>query len=417
MGVVGERDRPTNAAKRGVALLAPSKLGVAGGRSTSRARRSGARVSHYTQQVSERGRTTDFDVDVGIPTAGRISFLRQTIESVLSQTVERWRLWISESTPGQPQVRELLEPYLADERIRHLPAEKQLNQAENHTRLVNQARAEAVAILHDDDTWDPGFLERRLRFLQAHPACGFVFGGYKAIDDSGHELGRTAYSLAEGVHEPSDWIPRLLRYDPRPLPPSVLVRRSAYEVVGPYWESRFPSASDWELWLRLSIHFPVGYVDVCDASYRIHTQQETYSEFWGAGRVEIHNHVDSLLAGRFDDLIPTGRRRARRSSRGHLAAAADFAESGDSRRFLSHLAAGVRAYPPALLDLRLLSVLAAVLLGARGRRLLARHRAELRRHDYLSEVQLVDAGRNGVDAAEKSVPARALHRLLDRRTP
>jgi hypothetical protein len=30
------------------------------------------------------------------------------------------------------------------------------------------------ALLHDDDCWDPEFLERRVAFLREHPQCGLV---------------------------------------------------------------------------------------------------------------------------------------------------------------------------------------------------------------------------------------------------
>ena len=102
-------------------------------------------------------------VDVGVPTWGRPQYLRETIESVLAQTFQRWRLTVSENGPGDEEIRAIVEPYLDDSRVRHVPTGSEISAPENATRAIEAGDAPFVALLHDDDRWDPEFLARGSR--------------------------------------------------------------------------------------------------------------------------------------------------------------------------------------------------------------------------------------------------------------
>src|SRR6185312_10022575 len=114
-------------------------------------------------------------VDVGMPTRGEAPYIGEAISSVRTQTYPDWTLHVSENGPGGGELQQRLAPYLADERVRYSATGGDLGAAQNHTRLLRAGDAPYVAILHDDDRWDPGFLERRVEFLERHPECGFVF--------------------------------------------------------------------------------------------------------------------------------------------------------------------------------------------------------------------------------------------------
>src|SRR5687768_8986516 len=146
-------------------------------------------------------------VDIGIPTRGRPRYLVEALETVLAQTETRWRVTISENDVGDAAVAAALAPYLEDPRITHSPTGRDIGLAANHTRLLQQATAPYLAILHDDDRWEPHFLERRLAFLQDHPAAGFVFSPALSIDDEGRTIGRFKADFEEGQLEPAVVLP------------------------------------------------------------------------------------------------------------------------------------------------------------------------------------------------------------------
>jgi len=156
-----------------------------------------------------------------MPTRGAAPYLEQAIESVLAQTQPGWSLFISENGPGELEDR--VKPFLGDERVRFSPTGEDLGAARNHTRLLEAGTAPYVAILHDDDRWDPEWLARRVDFLERHPECGFVFGGNREIDGESRVTASSELVLAEGVHQPEEIVPLLVRHNIVGIP-TVLAR-------------------------------------------------------------------------------------------------------------------------------------------------------------------------------------------------
>ena len=311
-------------------------------------------------------------VDIGMPTRGAAPYIGEAVESVLAQTHEDWTLLISENGPGGGELEERLGPYLADPRIRYSPTGEDLGAARNHTRLIQAGSAPYVGILHDDDRWHPGFLTRRVAFLETHPDCGFVFSANLEIDEHSEETGRSKLVLSAGAHPPEELVPRLVEHNLIAIP-TVLVRRSAYETVGPEFDERSLSF-DFEMWLRLAIAFSAGYLPVWDADYRVHRAQVTMTTLRrGRQRLYLHEHVDELLAGAPHIRVSPALRR-RQLAEAHLIAALDAIEDSQRADAQGHLAAARRAYPLAVFDPRFPAALAALALGARGRALLGRLR-------------------------------------------
>jgi glycosyltransferase involved in cell wall biosynthesis len=338
--------------------------------------------------MSDEPETTDAAprVDVGIPTKGGRRYLTEAVESVLSQTFDRWQLVISENGRGDEAVADVLSPFLSDPRVRHIRTGEAVSAARNSTIAASAGTAPYVAVLHDDDRWEPEFLARRVEFLERNPSCGFVFSGHVEIDVNGAEIRRSPLVLSEGVHSPEGFIRFLLAPYGQPVAPggipapTVLMRRSAYEAVGPAFDERFSSFFDWEMWVRLGIRFPVGYLAVRDAHFRIHpTQMHRAVRHFGEEKLLVWPHVDELI----DRELPAARLgendRAWRRSGALLTAALDALEEGDRQRCVTRLAEAVRVRPRSILDVRVPALLVCLPFGARARRVLRPGR--LRMHD------------------------------------
>lgn len=305
-------------------------------------------------------------VDVGVPTWGRPQYLRETIESVLAQTFLRWRMTVSENGPGDDEIRAIVEPYLADPRVRHVPTGSEISAPENATRAVDAGEAPFVALLHDDDRWAPEFLARRVAFLESNRSCGLVFSHCNFINPVGALVFRRRVPLDEGV-QPRDAFVRVLYHKNIIVMPTVLARRSAYDLVG----SAFSTSllfDDWEMWMRISGRHDVGFLDVYDAFYRIHSRQMTHPEQarLGEHRLELLDAIDGWLS---QDVPPIERRRAR--SGAHLRASFDALRRGEPQIAAAHLRNAFRDHPAVVLDpkMALMGIRALRRLRARDRRL------------------------------------------------
>jgi glycosyltransferase involved in cell wall biosynthesis len=301
-------------------------------------------------------------IDIGIPTFGEARFLAEAIECVLAQSVSAWRLTISENGPGSEHVARKVEPYLSDPRVRYVTTGTNLGGAANSTTLLKAGRAPYVALLHDDDRWEPEFLTRRLAFLEANPTCGLVFSSCDFIDEQGLVVYRFAPKLAEGVQPRQGFLRTLYRRNVICIP-TVLVPRWCYEEVGPAFNDLL--FYDYEMWVRIAARFDVGFLNVCDAGYRIHGAQTSHEAAWNMGehRIAFLAAIEETLP---PDFSPIDRRRA--NSGALLRMALEAFERGDRRGSMTHLRSAIKAYPAGLLDPKM----AALAIGSIRRRALQR---------------------------------------------
>src|SRR3954454_5670279 len=120
---------------------------------------------------------------VCIPTYNAAAYLREAIESVLSQTFGDFELLICDdaSTDNTPD----LVAGFPDERIRYVPFERNLGQSGNFNRCIDNARGDLWSLLSADDRFLPNFLERANDALAEHRAADFFVAGYRRVDAEG----------------------------------------------------------------------------------------------------------------------------------------------------------------------------------------------------------------------------------------
>jgi GT2 family glycosyltransferase len=294
----------------------------------------------------------------------------------VGQTFASWSLHVSEDGPGTSEVARVVASYTGDPRISYTATGTSLagSGLGNKNRLLRLAAAPYVALLDDDDRWGPGFLERRVAFLDVHPECGMVFSTYVTIDASGRETGRSQPIGPEGVYPSSELVPRLLRHAATGTvaAPTVLVRREAYDAVGGQFDERFPHVYDLEMWFRIAVRFPVGFLHSWDAAYRFHEGQSTIRVRSGGHSLLFLEHADALLA-REAPALRLPRHEFRRQRSGWLLSVMlDELEAGKRRAAAARLRAALREYPAALVtDKRALPGVLGLVLGRRVARAIA----------------------------------------------
>ena len=325
--------------------------------------------------TSDPGKAT---VDVCVPTLGGSRYLIDAIESVFAQTLTSWRLAISENGMASDEMRRILAPYLEDRRVHHRIVGKTITMPANWTRAIQDGSAPYVAMLHDDDRWDPNFLLSRVQFMESNAHCGFAFAGFRIINETGDVKSLVRHDLPPGINRSATILP-LLYERCFVAPPTALVRREAYEAVGAHFKEIF--LTDHEMWIRLAAQFDVGFLPLCDSEYRFHSTHNTTKNRArvGHGLLEVINATDHLP-------IPTLVRRRTRAN-AHLLCAIDSLELGGRRESLRHLRSAIHTRPLLLVGpgsaARILLVIVALMLGERGRMVFA----ELRERRFLRRTR------------------------------
>lgn len=207
-------------------------------------------------------------VSVCVPTFEQATFLDQALESALGQTLRDLEVIVVDdaSTDATPEIAaRFRDPRLTVRRQR-----RRVGIAENRNACLRLARGRYVAWLDSDDVYEPDMLERQCAVLEAHPRVGMAHGGFRLIDASGRELRawEPAFEADEILTSREAFAD--LAVVNVVVAPTVVVRRSIHDVVGPYARSIGASSTDWEMWLRIALRADVAYTAAPLARYRIH---------------------------------------------------------------------------------------------------------------------------------------------------
>lgn len=209
-------------------------------------------------------------VAVIIPCYNREKFIRETVDSALSQTYRNIETIVVDdgSTDG---TREILDSYGDRIRVLEHPGGVNRGQSAAINLGLRSSKSEYVAILDSDDVWVPHKIARQVGFLMKNPDVGLVYSNGYAIDAGGSRL----YELYPAGHKEEGNPGRVLLECQFACPSSYLVRRSALDAVGEFDET-MRSAQDHDMAIRLAEVTKVAYIDERLWYYRRHADTQSY---------------------------------------------------------------------------------------------------------------------------------------------
>ncbi|MBU0993970.1 MAG: glycosyltransferase [Proteobacteria bacterium] len=203
-------------------------------------------------------------VSVIIPCYNREKFIRETIDSVLSQTYSNIELICVDDgcTDG---TRTILETYKNN--ITILEHEGRVNKGQSAAINLGMKNASGhyIAILDSDDLFASNKIEMQVKYLETHPDIGLVYANGYAIDENGKKIYRF---YDQGHIEKSD--PERVLMDCYFLVPNnALVRKTAFELAGEF-DEKLRSAQDHDMAIRLAEVTNIAYLDQYLFYYRRH---------------------------------------------------------------------------------------------------------------------------------------------------
>ena len=208
-------------------------------------------------------------VSVIIPTYKRPIFLKETIESVLSQTYKNIEIIIVDdndpSDKDRKETEKLIKQY-KDNNIVYIKHEKNMGAPAARNTGLKSAKGEFVAFLDDDDLWLPQKIEKQIKkFSSFTDDYGIVYCGYDYIINNKVIPKRNRYNI-EG-----DFKRESLQYCPFGSP-TPLIRKKYLNMIGGF-DERFSSLEDWDLWIRLAQVCKCSFIPEVLALYRVHGSQ------------------------------------------------------------------------------------------------------------------------------------------------
>ncbi len=201
-------------------------------------------------------------VTVVMPVHDRERFVREAIDSVLTQTFDDLELIVVDdgSTDGTPAVVKAVD----DPRLRYVVQPHRGVPAAMNTGL-RAARGRYVARLDSDDVWLPDLLATQVAVLETRPEIDVVYARGQGMDADGtpttHVWGFAPRwagdSLRSQLH--GDFTCNI----------TTVARRACLERAGGFDES-LTAHEDWDVWLRVARHGSFAFTDRVLAHFRWH---------------------------------------------------------------------------------------------------------------------------------------------------
>lgn len=193
-------------------------------------------------------------VTVAIPVFNGARFLDRTIESLLAQTHRELTIVCLDDGSTDKSV-EIARSF-RDERLSVICNETRLGLAGNWNAAFANAKTPYLVIAHQDDVYEPPFVEIAAQLLDEHPRAFAAHTRATYIDEHGKAIESAASQFKDRFWPADEPYEREPRQEMRALHdgnyiicPSAMYRMGAVREIGPFNEN-YRFVTDWEYWLR-----------------------------------------------------------------------------------------------------------------------------------------------------------------------
>jgi glycosyltransferase involved in cell wall biosynthesis len=210
-----------------------------------------------------------------LPVYNGAFFLESSIASVLAQDLD-FQLHVLDDTSSDtsPDIAQST----GDPRVRYSRNPDHYGLFKTLNRGFLESRSELVKIWAQDDVMLPNSLARFLDFADAHPSAGMIYSDFFSINTRDRRTGKESMYLPQRQRTPEIATPpmsALLFFCFGCLPgniSTVMLRRTAWIRCGGFTEG-LQQAQDYEMWLRTSELFNIGFVNQKLIEVRDHAHQ------------------------------------------------------------------------------------------------------------------------------------------------
>lgn len=210
-------------------------------------------------------------VSVALPVYNGVRYLRESIDSVLGQTFEDFELLICDDCSRDGSL-DLIGSY-NDSRIRVIRNQSNKGLFATLNVLIGEARGDFIRFWAQDDVMKRHCFATERAFWGVHPEIALSYCARDYIDANGAVIRRFPGDDTPDVIAP--WFVDQIAYYYNCLQANistVCVRRDVLLAAGRFSEDmRF--AADFEMWMRISVVHPIGFIRSPIIMLRDHSEQ------------------------------------------------------------------------------------------------------------------------------------------------
>jgi len=219
---------------------------------------------------------------VMIPTYNCFPFIREALESVLSQDLgaELMQIEVVDDCSTDGDVEKLVQE-IGKGRVAFYKKDCNEGSLRNFETCINRAKGLLVHLLHGDDKVQTGFYQKINELYQKYPEAGAYVTNFFYINSAGAKLNLIYDSIAESDGIVPDLLNKLAHRQ-RIQPPAIIVKREVYEHLGAFYGVHY--GEDWEMWARIASNYKVAFTPEFLAAYRVDHGIGISSEYFISGK-------------------------------------------------------------------------------------------------------------------------------------
>jgi len=269
------------------------------------------------------------DTTVVVPVYNQPELLAEALESIKTQTYDAFEIIVVDDN-STADMKAVTDEY-SD--VRFISHDDNQGAGAARNTGIKAATGDYVAFLDADDTWKPTKLEKQHRvFLESNQEIGLVYTGFVQYETDGNKW----------THKPEAagdiYLDELERDRIHPTS-TVMVRRDVLDEVGGF-DASLPSRQDYDLWIRITEQYKVGYVDETLVEKR--EQEGSISKNFDS-RIEGDLRVFEKVTDRASALDFSSRSRI--LSYHHHVIGRDYDSNSNRPQALKHLSLAILRYP------------------------------------------------------------------------
>jgi len=288
-------------------------------------------------------------VSIVIPCHNQGNYLRQAIESVLSQDYSHIELIVLDDG-SHDDTQAVLASYAG--RFHH-ETHANMGQARTLNKGWGMSKGEFLSYLAADDFLLPGAVTTAVEKLVASPRIVLTYCDFNVIDPKS----RVLRQVRTREFSYRDLAVRIVCQPG----PGVFFRRDAFERAG-LWDGLLRQIPDYEYWLRLGLEGAFARIPEVLAAYRVHDRSQSFAPVGASEAEEIVNVISAhFRSTRLPPEIAWAKREA--ISNAHIIAARLHLRSSRYRAALKHMRRAFALYPRGYLRFRTWQLLANGLLN------------------------------------------------------
>lgn len=184
-------------------------------------------------------------------------WIAKAIESIVAQSYKHFELVIVDDG-SKDNSKEIIAPYLDDERIRYIYQNNRGFSAAIN-RGLRECKGDFIGFIGQDDLWMPNKLEIQIEYLSKHENIALVYSDLYSFDSKEKKM-RLLKGENTAGRSREDTVKRLFLANFIGFE-TVLVKKKCFCEVG-FFDECMTGFSDHDMWLRLAGSYDIGYLDI-----------------------------------------------------------------------------------------------------------------------------------------------------------